>query len=356
MSESPEKRRAHLGAEAEGGHAAPANEIPESERDYYLERMYPSFGNLVPRDVASRRAKEMCDQGYGVGATGLAVYLDFADAIRRIREGGDRGEVRQPVRHVPEITGEDAYAGSDADLSGGPLHDGRALGRLQPDEHHSRAVRAGRGELLGSRRQPAGGQRPDAGLADGYFIAPTRSATISASSRAAARRGEPTSRSATPPPDRGAGHPGAARSRAQRPSTSSTGSWARSCGNTAGWPGTPRASPKAIQRISALREEFWKNVKVVGTGASFNQDLEKAGRVADFLELGELIARDALQPERIVRRTFPRGVSDRGRRGKAERRGVLVRRGLGIHRRATAALHKEPLEFETLKLSQRSYK
>ena len=121
------------------GDTRPPDQIPEAERDYYLERRYPSFGNLVPRDVASRNAKAVCDEGRGVGDSGLAVYLDFADAIKRLGAERDQGALRQPLRHVHEDHRRGPLPRADADLPRHPLHDGRAVGRLQPDEHHSRA-------------------------------------------------------------------------------------------------------------------------------------------------------------------------------------------------------------------------
>ena len=136
------------------GDKRPPSQIPEAERDYYLERRYPSFGNLVPRDVASRNAKAVCDEGRGVGDSGLAVYLDFADAIKRLGDDVIRGALRQPVRHVHEDHRRGSVSGADADLSRDPLHDGRAVGGLQPDEHDAGPARARRSQLLRSRRQP----------------------------------------------------------------------------------------------------------------------------------------------------------------------------------------------------------
>ena len=139
------------------------DQIPEAERDYYLERRYPSFGNLVPRDVASRNAKAVCDEGRGVGESGLGVYLDFADAIRARGRGHHPRALRQPLRHVRAHHGREPVQGADAHLSGDPLHDGRPVGGLPPAEHHPGPVRAGRGELLRPRREPAGRERADAG-------------------------------------------------------------------------------------------------------------------------------------------------------------------------------------------------
>ena len=117
----------------------PPQQIPEAERDYYLERKYPSFGNLVPRDVASRNAKAVCDEGRGVGESGLAVYLDFADAIKRLGQRRHQGALRQPLRHVSQDHRRGSVQGADADLPRHPLHDGRPVGGLQPDEQRARA-------------------------------------------------------------------------------------------------------------------------------------------------------------------------------------------------------------------------
>ena len=145
------------------GDKRPPEQIPEEERDYYLERKYPSFGNLVPRDVASRNAKQACDEGRGVGESGLAVYLDFKDAIKRLGLETIQEKYGNLFHMYQKITDEDAVQGADAHLPGDPLHDGRALGRLQPDEQRAGPARPRRGELLRSRRQPAGRQRADAG-------------------------------------------------------------------------------------------------------------------------------------------------------------------------------------------------
>ncbi len=144
------------------GDKRPPDQIPESERDYYLERRYPSFGNLVPRDVASRNAKAVCDEGRGVGETGLGVYLDFAECDQPPGPGRHRGTLRQPVRHVPAHHGRRSVQSADAHLSGHSLHDGRFVGGLSPDEHDPGLVCGGRSEFFRSRRQSAGRQRADA--------------------------------------------------------------------------------------------------------------------------------------------------------------------------------------------------
>jgi succinate dehydrogenase / fumarate reductase flavoprotein subunit len=147
---------------AKGDHR-PANEIPEDERDYYLERIYPSFGNLVPRDIASRAAKNVCDEGRGVGPGGQGVYLDFADAIGRM----GRGAVEEKYGNLFDMYAADhrrgSVRGAHADLPRRALHDGRPLGRLRPPDHRPGPVRDRRGQLLGPRREPARRVRADAG-------------------------------------------------------------------------------------------------------------------------------------------------------------------------------------------------
>ena len=141
----------------------PPAQIPEADRDYYLERKYPSFGNLVPRDVASRNAKTVVDEGKGVGPLKNGVYLDFGDGDRARRQGRHRGALREPVRDVRAHHRREPLRGAHAHLPRRPLHDGRPVGGLPPDVEHPRALRPGRGQLLRSRRQPPRRLGADAG-------------------------------------------------------------------------------------------------------------------------------------------------------------------------------------------------
>ncbi len=141
----------------------PPGSIAEADRDYYLERKYPSFGNLAPRDISSRAAKEACDEGRGVGPGGRGVYLDFADAIKRLGENVIRERYGNLFDMYEKITGENAYQAADAHLSRRALHHGRPVGGLQPDEHPARLVRPRRSQLLRPRREPPRRQRADAG-------------------------------------------------------------------------------------------------------------------------------------------------------------------------------------------------
>ena len=152
-----------------GDNRAAARHSRRSERDYYLERKYPSFGNLAPRDISSRAAKEVCDEGRGVGPGGRGVYLDFADAIKRIGEPAVRERYGNLFDMYEKITGENAYQTPDAHLSRRALHHGRIVGGLQFDEHHARDFCAGRGEFFRSRRQPPRRQRLDAGIGRRLF-------------------------------------------------------------------------------------------------------------------------------------------------------------------------------------------
>ncbi|MEZ5951598.1 MAG: succinate dehydrogenase (quinone) flavoprotein subunit [Planctomycetaceae bacterium] len=144
-------------------------QIPEAERDYYLERRYPAFGNMVPRDIASRAAKERCDAGYGVGETGMSVYLDFQHAHPGTGKSGHRGRYGNPVPYVQENHGRGLLPGADENLSGSALHHGRPVGGLQPAEYDSRSVRAGRSQFFRSRSQSPGGFRLDAGVGRRLF-------------------------------------------------------------------------------------------------------------------------------------------------------------------------------------------
>ena len=139
------------------------DQIPVDDRDYFLERRYPAFGNLVPRDVASRAIKTEVDAGRGVGPQKNGVYLDFQESIERLGQDVDRGALREPLRDVRAHHRREPVPGAHADLPRHPLHDGRALGRLQPDEQRARALRARRGQLRRPGRQPPRRERADAG-------------------------------------------------------------------------------------------------------------------------------------------------------------------------------------------------
>ncbi|MGB0954081.1 MAG: fumarate reductase/succinate dehydrogenase flavoprotein subunit, partial [Planctomycetota bacterium] len=283
----------------QGDDRAP-NEIPEEERDYYLERRYPSFGNLVPRDVASRAAKERCDAGFGVGATKLAVYLDFSDAIKRLGEDVVRARYGNLFQMYEKITAENPYkvpmrifpavhytmGGLWVDYNLQTTVPGLfALGEANFSDHG--ANRLGASALM-------------QGLADGYFVAPYTVGDY------LANHGEMNAADKVT-----AEHPEfdkvetAVRERLDRlmavKGTRSVDSFHKALGlimwNNCGMGRTKEGLQEALREIPKLREEFWKDVKIPGTANGFNPELEKAARVADFLEFGELMCHDALDRE-----------------------------------------------------------
>ena len=219
----------------------PPGSIPEADRDYYLERKYPSFGNLAPRDISSRAAKEACDEGRGVGPGGRGVYLDFADAIKRLGENVIRERYGNLFDMYEKITGENAYQVPMRIYPGRALHDGRPVGGLQPDEQPARPVRPRRSQLLRPRRQPPRRQRPDA-RAGRRLLRPAlhhrqllRDVQAAEALRQPCRVQEGRGGRQAPSPT------GCCRSRASARPPRSTASWASCCGRTAAWRATRRA-------------------------------------------------------------------------------------------------------------------
>jgi succinate dehydrogenase / fumarate reductase flavoprotein subunit len=338
------------------GCATPPNEIEEDARDYYLERKYPSFGNLAPRDIASRAAKEVCDEGRGIGPGGRGVYLDFKDAITRLGEDTIRERYGNLFDIYHRITGEDAYhtpmriypavhytmGGLWVDynlMSNVPgLH---VLGEANFSDHG--ANRLGASALM-------------QGLADGYFVLPSTLPNYLA--------GQVGKR---PPTD----HPEFekvetdVRNRVKRlldvKGKRSVDSFHRELGlllwDKCGMARNAAGLQEAIARIPQLREEFWRNVTVPGEGETYNQSLERAGRVADFLEFGELMCRDALARDESCGGHFrqehqtPDGEATRNDGNFAD---VFAWEFQGDN--AEPKLHREPLVFESVHLATRSYK
>ena len=341
------------------GDKRPPAQIPEAERDYYLERKYPSFGNLVPRDVASRNAKAVCDEGRGVGDTGLSVYLDFADAITAARHRHHPRALRQPVRHVPAHHRRGSVQGADAHLPRHPLHDGRPVGGLQPDEQRCPAC------TCSARRtsRDHGANRLGAsalmqGLADGYFVIPYTIGHYLASTSLEPRHARATTRS-TSRVDR--------RRRPARPLLAVKGKRIDPrlpprrrrrplgrCGDVADRCGPDRTPSSEIR---TLRDEFWQDVSVPGEKTNMNQALDYAGRVADYLEFGELLALDALHRTESCGGHFreesqtPEGEALRDDEHFSY---VAAWEFGGVGQPPT--LHQEPLVWENVNPSQRSYK
>ena len=331
------------------------NDIPENERDYFLERKYPSFGNLVPRDVASRNAKQMIDEGKGVGPTGLSVYLDFAEAIARL----GKDEIAQRYGNLFDmyhhITDEDPYK---APMRIYPaVH--YTMGGLWVDYNLMTTVPGlfclGEANFSDHGANRLGASALMQGLADGYFIAPyTLGGYIAGAklskiepSHAAFKEAEKTALERT----RRLLSVGGRRTPSEFHKELGRLMWS-DCGmarNEKGLQGL-------LSRIPQLREEFWKDVKVTGSGGEFNQVLERAGRVADYLELAELVVRDALHRNEScgghLREEYqtPDGEA---KRDDANFSYVAAWEFSGEGREP--ALHKEPLAFEDVRPAQRSY-
>ncbi|MEZ6131721.1 MAG: fumarate reductase/succinate dehydrogenase flavoprotein subunit [Planctomycetaceae bacterium] len=334
----------------------PPAQIPDDERDYYLERRYPSFGNLVPRDVASRAAKERCDAGYGVGETRLAVYLDFRDAIKRDGEDAVRKKYGNLFHMYEKITAENPYK---VPMKIYPaVH--YTMGGLWVD-YNLMSNLPGLFVLGEANFSDHGANRLGAsalmqGLSDGYFVIPY---TI----------GDHLAKATLPavPED----HPAcveakqAAESRINKllavQGSRTVDSFHRELGGImwdhCGMARNKAGLEKAIGQIRELRDQFWKDVRVLGSGESLNSSLEKAGRVADFLEFGELMCVDALHREESCGGHFReehQTSEGEAKRNDAEFSYVAAWEFNGVGEEAT--LHKEELNFPNVPPTTRSYK
>jgi succinate dehydrogenase / fumarate reductase flavoprotein subunit len=337
------------------GDQRPAHQIPEDERDYYLERKYPSFGNLAPRDIASRAAKQACDAGLGVGS-GRGVYLDFADAIARLGEDTIRARYGNLFDMYQRITGEDAYQQPMRIYPA--LH--YAMGGLWVDYNLQSNVPGlfvlGEANFSDHGANRLGASALMQGLADGYFIAPYTVADYLA-------RTEPgkVSNKGDEFRDSAAQVEGLTNKLLAVNGRKTVNQFHRELGHImwedVGMARSEESLNAAVEKIPALREEFWNNVRVSGSGADLNQELEKAGRVADYLEFGELLARDALNRDESCGGHFR--VEHQTEDGEALRHDddfsyVAAWEYAGGGK--TPQLHKEPLTFENIELAVRSYK
>jgi len=338
-----------------GDNRAP-NDIPEAERDYYLERKYPSFGNLSPRDIASRAAKEVCDEGRGVGPGGRGVYLDFGDAIKRLgaeriaeRYGNlfemyeritDENPYEVPMRIYPAVHYTMGGLWVDYNLMSTipGLH---VVGEANFSDHG--ANRLGASALM-------------QGLADGYFVVPLTIGDYLASAKPEAIADDNGEVRATV---------SAVRERTKRLMSvggkRSASSFHRELGKIVweycGMARSAEGLQKALQLIPALRAEFWRDLYVPGTGEELNQELERAGRVADFLELAELMCIDALHREESCGGHFR--IEHQTPDGEALRHDdqfAYVAAWEFAGENKAPILHKEPLAFENVALATRSYK
>jgi succinate dehydrogenase / fumarate reductase, flavoprotein subunit len=338
------------------GDARPPNDIPAAERDYFLERKYPSFGNLVPRDVASRNAKEVCDEGRGVGPGKRGVYLDFAAALDRLGEDVVRQRYGNLFEMYERITGENPY---------------RQPMRVYPAIHYTMGglwvdydlmsnieglFVVGEANFADQGANRLGASALMQGLADGYFILPYTIgdylARVSSADRLAT-----DDRAFRLVEDEANGRVDKLLSAGGRRSPDS---FHRELGelvwNRCGMSRDAAGLKTALARIAELREEFWSNINVVG-GAALNQSLEHAGRVADFMEFAELMCRDALDRDESCGAHFrlehqtPDGEALRDDDHYSH---VSAWEFAGVNQ--PPILHKEPLSFECVKPTQRSYK
>ncbi len=355
MSESLRNDGRIWAPKAKGDKRRP-NEIPEAERDYYLERRYPSFGNLVPRDVASRAAKERCDAGYGVGASGMAVYLDFRDAIARLGKDAieakygnlfqmyhqimDSDPYREPMMIFPAVHYTMGGLWVDYNLMSN-LPGLFVLGEANFSDHG--ANRLGASALM-------------QGLADGYFVIPyTLGDYLAQGGLSSATTDHPAFIEAE-------------EAVAQRINTllsikgkKTVDEFHRELGllmwDYCGMGRTDKGLKAALKKVPEIRDEFWENVSVTGSPGSFNQVLERAGRVADYLEFAEIMLHDAIDRKESCGGHFREEYQTKdgeAKRDDAKFSYVAAWEYKGVGKKPK--LHKEELEFDVVEPSQRSYK
>jgi succinate dehydrogenase / fumarate reductase flavoprotein subunit len=334
----------------------PANQIPEAERFYFLEEKYPSFGNLVPRDVASRNAKTVVDEGYGVGEIKNGVYLDFAEAIGRLGENIVRDRYGNLFDMYQSITGENP---TKVPMRIYPaVH--YTMGGLWVDYNLESTIPGlfviGEANFSDHGANRLGASALMQGLADGYFVVPYTMGNYLAQAKldkvspdnAAVKEAEAYVAERT---KRLLGING----------KQSVDHFHRELGKTmwdyCGMARNDARLRQALKRIPEIRAEFWENVRVPGSGESLNQELEKAGRVADFLELGELICLDALERTESCGGHFrEESQTAEGEALRDDENFAYVAAWQFAGEGNEPILNKEPLLFEHVKLTQRSYK
>lgn len=331
-------------------------QIPEADRDYYLERRYPAFGNMVPRDIASRAAKERCDAGYGVGETGMSVYLDFSRAIQEQGKAAIEAKYGNLFHMYKKITDEDCY---------------RVPMKIYPAVHYTmgglwvdynlQSTIPGLFVLGEANFSDHGANRLGAsalmqGLADGYFVAPyTVGDHLATHKLEKIPTDHPAFNEVAQETD------GKLKNLLSIQGERSVDSFHRELGGVmwdyCGMARNASGLQTAIERIQKIRWEFWENVRVTGSGEQLNMELEKAGRVADFLEFGELLARDALAREESCGGHFReehQTEDNDARRDDEHFSHVAAWEYRGPD--ADPVRHQEGLHFENVKLTTRSYK
>jgi len=332
------------------------NDVPEDDRDYYLERKYPSFGNLAPRDIASRAAKEQCDDGRGVGPGGRGVYLDFATAIKRVSEGTIKERYGNLFEMYEKITDENGYK-RPMRMYPAPHY---SMGGLWVDYNLMSNIPGlfvlGEANFSVHGANRLGASALMQGLADGYFVIPYTIGGYLAGIK---------------PGDYSAEHAECKKSveeiktginklfsiKGKKTVSEIYRALGKVMWENVGMARSDESLKVALKEIPKLRDEFWNNVNVTGEGGDFNQQLENAGRVADFLEFAELLAKDALVREESCGGHFR--VEHQMPDGEAKRNDVdfchvaaWEFKGVG----SEPELHKEPLKFDNVHLAVRSYK
>ncbi len=333
-----------------------AGQIPESERDYFLERKYPAFGNLVPRDVASRNAKTVVDEGRGVGPMKNGVYLDFADAIQRLGRETIEERYGNLIEMYQRITGENAYS-TPMRIFPAPHY---TMGGLWVDYNLMSTIDGlfviGEANFSDHGANRLGASALMQGLADGYFIAPYTVANylsahlgeeVGASGDAFRRTAEEV------------------RQRTEKllavNGSRSVDSFHRELGrivwDDCGMERVAQGMQQALAKIPALRDKFHQDVRVLGSGAELNQELERAGRVADYFDLAELMCRDALHRDESCGCHFrAEHQTDEGEALRHDDQFSYVAAWEHVGDGQEPRMHKEELSFEFVQPSQRSYK
>lgn len=331
-------------------------EIPEAERDYYLERMYPSFGNLSPRDIASRAAKRVCDEGRGVGETALGVYLDFRDAIQRLGEQTIAERYGNLFEIYERITGENPYKVPMRIYPA--VH--YTMGGLWVDYHLMSTIPGlfvlGEANFSDHGANRLGASALMQGLADGYFIAPyTITNYLGETKLEKVSDDAPEAKAALADAENFTKR--LLNTKGKKTVTQLHRELGKVMWEYCGMARNAKGLEGAITKIQGLREEFWQNVNVPGSGSDLNQQLENAGRVADFIELGELMCRDALMREESCGGHFrEEHQTEDGEAKRDDEKFAFVAAWEYKGANSTPELHKEPLNFEYVKPAQRSYK
>ena len=339
------------------GDKRPPNEIPEDERDYYLERKYPSYGNLAPRDISSRAAKQVCDEGRGVGESGLGVYLDFSEAIKRLGHAKIKDLYGNLFDMYHEITHEDAYQTPMRIFPA--MH--YTMGGLWVDYNLMSNVSGlfvlGEANFSDHGANRLGASALMQGVADGYFILPYTIGDYLATQKPGSRPKPDASEFKQALEQVSDGVRKLLAIRGKKTVTEVHKELGRILWEHCGMARNEKGLRDGLQLISALREEFWKNVKVPGEEADLNQSLERAGRVADYLELAELIVHDALMRDESCGCHFrEEHQTPDGECLRNDEQYAYVAAWEYAGPGQTPTLNKEPLVYEEVHLAQRSYK